>query len=776
MMKTHRTTIILIGLFFAGLMAIWGLEYAGVATDKERRLRESRLLPELVDVPEAGVRKLAIEREDERLVFERRGPGAGRWQMIEPIDAAAEPMRLETLVRNLKELRLSLDSGHVPGPEARFGLDPPVATVRLWGEPSSTPGKPDEPIATLAIGKTIRDVRYVRPGAAGPIEVADSKLLAAADSPLLDWRQKSVMGVPTFQVTSLAIKRPDTVIRAERGRTGRWRISAPIVTLAAEAKVESLLAALASLRVADGAKGFCADNVRDFAPFGLAPPAVTVELTTTRASDPPLVLEVGKTVPGHPDRVYVRQADQDDVVMVDGKALSEIPQSALSLRSRQIADIDPAIVTDIQIQTKDLTFALTKDATGWELTSPTREKADTIVARSFLNKLSALETSEFFEPKRIRDSGLSPPEMTIKIWQRAPGAAGAAAQPGPPAFDLRIGRYDAVRKSVFAQLENDEVILVLPDSILSALPKNSLAFRDHTVLKLSPAEVRKLTITRAGRTEELEPGSTGEPNRWRMKKPVAGPGDTRSITAALAVLSELRAEDIVLDSKRDLKQLGLDKPLLEIAWESDRARRLKVGAVVPHSSSYYATLDDQPYVFTLPGATLKPFEAEFRDHVVMTFPPALAERVVLHWGWPKRTVAIRHRAASPAGQLEWVDEPGFDAKGIDVSGIGPLVKALSHLETLRYLQYEGAIPAHTGLLRPRLVVEVELGKDESARKLRIGHTANGAVVFAAEGTADSGPVFVLPARSWDTLISSGERYPPFPKNVFAPTRQQLPPK
>ncbi len=95
---------------------------------------------------------------------------------------------------------------------------------------------------------------------------------------------------------------------------------APVHTPANPAKIESLLAALSSLRVVDGAKGFVADNVKDFAPFGLARSALTVEVTTTRPSEEPLKLHIGKAVPDHPDRVYVRQADQDDVVIVNAKA------------------------------------------------------------------------------------------------------------------------------------------------------------------------------------------------------------------------------------------------------------------------------------------------------------------------------------------------------------------------------------------------------------------------------------------------------------------------
>ncbi len=56
----------------------------------------------------------------------------------------------------------------------------------------------------------MRGTRYVRPGGTDLIEVADSKLLSAVDLPVADWREQVVMGVPTFQVASLTIKRAGT--------------------------------------------------------------------------------------------------------------------------------------------------------------------------------------------------------------------------------------------------------------------------------------------------------------------------------------------------------------------------------------------------------------------------------------------------------------------------------------------------------------------------------------------------------------------------------------
>jgi hypothetical protein len=765
MMKTHRTTYSLLGLFVFSLLAMWVLDYFGVATDKERRLRESRVLPDLLEMPEASIRKLEIERGGERLVFERREKGRAGWQMVEPIGAAAESSRLETLIHNLKELRLSLDSGVITGPEATYGLAQPSAIVRVWGEKDGKSELTGRPLAYLALGKTVRGLRYVRPDEKGPTLVADAKLLTLVDQPVHELRERIVMGVPTFLVKTLTITRGGQSIRAERGRRGQWRLTAPVVTPADNTKVESLLAAIASLRVTDAAKGFAADNVSDYTPFGLDTPQLTVTLTTTRNDDLPLVLHVGKSVPGREDRVYARQDDQNDVVTVDSKPVTEIPRSSLALRGQRIADIDPAAVTEIDIKSKDLNFTIKKELDGWMITDPTNEPADMVLVQSLLRHLDSLQTPEFLEPGKIRDPGLSPPAMTIRIRQSPAALAGSSAD-DDLALDLKIGRYEALGKVLYAQLANDPYILMVPDTLLEVLPKTRLAFRNHAVVSASPASITKLTITRAGRTDEFEPDKSGSPNAWRMRRPAEGSADTRSVTQALAVLTNLRASEFVADSRGQDKLFGLDKPILEIAWESDRSHRLKIGAQVPRKPAYYAAVDQDPYVFVLGAETLKPFEAEFRDHVVLKFPLAQAERIVLSWGWPRRDVGIRHRSQTAKGQPEWVDEPDSDARGIDLSGIAPLVKAMSRLETIHYVQYDGAIPSYTGLTRPRLTVQVKLGSDEPDRVIRIGYVTSSAFVFAAEGTAGAGPVFLLPAISWDALIQSGERLPSLPANVF----------
>jgi hypothetical protein len=620
------------------------------------------------------------------------------------------------------------------------------------------------------------------------------------DLPLGDWRQPVVMGVPTFQVAALTITRRDTadgpertdksrarqgkphpaggktqVIRAARGPSGRWRLTAPVMAPANDAKIESLLSALASLRVVDGPKGFVADNVQDLARFGLAAPEITVELKTiASAGDETMVLDVGKPVPDQPERVYVRQGDQDDVVMVDAKALGEIPPTATALRSQQVADIDPAQATAFQIQTQRELFSLKRESTGWELESPRKERADRALVQSFLQHISDLQSSQFLDPDQIPNLQLDPPVMTITIWQtertsgRRPSEAGSSpgTPPVAPALKLRLGRYDITKKTIFAQLENDQVVLALPDTLHEVLPKNPLAFRDLTILTENPVAIRKLTIQRGERTDVLEPDKTGSPNQWRMRAPVEGPADAPSVTQALAALANLRAEGLVTDSVGDGKAFGLDRPGIEVAWESDRLHRLKIGGQIPRKPEYFATLVDQPLVFTLSASTVGLFEAEFRNHRVLSFPADRAERVILRW--PHHSVALHRRPVPAKGQVEWVPDPGTELQGLDLSRISGLIATLAQLQTTRFFQYEGTYPALSGVRWPRLTVEIQLSPNGPNPILRIGNRAGAAQVCAALGTADEGPGFFLPAPPWDDLIASGEHFPPIPDNPFAP--------
>jgi hypothetical protein len=731
--------------------------------------------------------------------------------MTRPLDVAADATAVESLIGNLRDLRKSADSGTIMAAAEAYGLAPPQAVIRLWSSPrASASASEGTPLAALQIGKTVHEQTYVRPSGSQGIDVVEAKLLAGIDRPVSDWRQVNLVPVPSFQVTSLAVRRQGLDLKAERGAGGRWSLTTPLRAPANPAKIESMLAALASLRVLDGSKGFAADNVQDFAPFGLAPPDATIEIFTSSREGTPIVLEVGKKPPGQTDRVYVRRGDQDDVVVVGDRFLPEIPRDLTAFRSQQVSDIDPAAVTTIEVAALQTTFRLQRQGPGWALTSPGSEKADTYLVQSLLNRLDGLQTSEFLEPSRVPGPELDPPNMTIKLWQ-GPSARTATRGPGgstrsgsaptsdtstisgsssdsstqAPALVLRIGRHDCLRKTVYGQLEGDTVVLALPDGLLDVLPRNRLAYRDRSVLAVGPASVTKLTLLRDGKTTVLEPDRTSStPNQWRMRSPVEAPADARAITQLLALLSDLRADEFVASDQGDGKLFGLDRPLAVISWETSgagssdpalKARdgasglggRLRMGKSVPGKpGAFYAALDGQPFVFTLGAPSIQPIAGEFHESRVLSFPADEIRHMVFRT--PQKVLAFGRVEKPTGGPADWHPEPPAEVRGIDLSRFPALVQQLSELRTPRFLQYEGPIPAATGLSSPRLCIELSEAAGKPPQILRLG-ASQGDALYAATGRSTTGAVFfLLPATPWNALVESFNPVQELPANVFAP--------
>jgi len=250
-----------------------------------------------------------------------------------------------------------------------------------------------------------------------------------------------------------------------------------------------------------------------------------------------------------------------------------------------------------------------------------------------------------------------------------------------------------------------------------------------------------------------------------MLRPVRARADLASVTRALATLRSLRAADLIAETAANLAAFTLDRPDFEITWETEKTHRLRVGRRAPGTSTFYAIIDDGPMIFTLEEETLKAFDAEFHDHLVLAFPTSQARRIVLRF--QGRTLSLRKRQ-QPRTPNEWVDEPGQDISGLDLSRISSLLNALGNLQTLQFMQYEGPIATATGLHRPRLEVVIQLGEADF-RTLRIGESLKD-TVLATTGDGLEGAVFLLPAPSWNDLIRSAYQEHPIPAQPFAPAR------
>ena len=749
----QRATIALLVLFFAGLLGLKWAEYARVPDRDERARAEPRVLPELMDTTPDELRRIEVTGGAKRLVFERRDDN--RWQMVEPSDAAADPSLVETLAFNLKELKKERDVGRMEGKAADYGLETPSRTVTLWGDDTA------KPLAAIELGSVVRDMRYVRSKSSGRIEVVDAKGLAAVDLPAARWRDRSLMRIPSFQVQSMAVNGPGRTLELLRDGDD-WRISAPIKALGDVNRVEGVVAEVVSLKVADGEKGFVADDVKDLAPYGLDKPRLTFTVAPKAGRGKAQVFTLGNAVTpsDKASRYYAKRDDQDDVVLVDATLLKDIGANPLDLHSKRVSNLVPDRVDYIRLTSGGAVVSVAKQGRTWSRVAPLADMADAKMIGEMLKGLDEIEASELYPIGAAPDPQLDKPWAVLEVWEGAKGD-GDKGPTTPPRLILKIGRRDALRKTAFCQTEGDTTVMAIPTAFIAAVPNGPLAFRDRQVAAVSVPEIERIIIKIGEKSRTIVPPIKGADSMaWRLKEPIDAPADPESLGRLFVLLSNLRAETLVVDKAESDAAFGLDHPSMTVSWitrddvpaspmkpRPGSTVTLTVGKPVPGLSGFcYARVSTSPIVFTLSPVTLATFDVEWRDRLVMAFDASQVERLTLRW--PSLTLTARPVIDDKAKERDWtlVDPPG--GLKFDVAKIKALINATSRLTTFRYSQYDGPIDPKLGLFPGRFTVKIELVGGES-RTLSIGNRTTDGYLSATTEASPTGRVFQLSLGSWE---------------------------
>jgi hypothetical protein len=758
----NRGTIAGIVVFLAGLVGLWWAEKARIPTHEEILQNRFRVLPGLarVDKPD-DVRRIEISGGAKPLAFERR-PG-NRWQMVEPLDVAADPTIVEGLAFNLKMLERVRDSGTLDESPSSYGLAPASRTIRLLG---GEDGK--TPLATLEVGSVNRDSRYVRPEGFDGIQIVPAKLISAVDLPVNAWRDRTLVRLPSFQARTITATRPDRKLELERDGE-LWKMVEPYKALADDNRVEGVLAEIGSLRVADGDAGFVANDVKDLAPYGLDKPSLSVSVGLKSQAQAPQTLHLGRPAPNTPrgeQRYYARQGDQDDVVLVDPRLIRDLGVNPSDLHGKKLADLAPANVSAVRLGFEGGGVCAVRRGKGWERVEPLVDKADAALVEELVKRLSTLEASTLFDPAKAPDPQLDKPWGTIEVWQDPAGKGGDGPPAKPetkPGLKLALGRRDGASKTVYARVEGggDETIYALPSGFLDGLIFGRLAFRDRQVSGVPAPSIERIATTHEGRTVlVVAPTGRMEPTAWRLKDPAEAPADPETVARVLQLLSNLRAESFVTDQPASDVAYGFDKPEVVVRWttKSEAAAFplrpkeaeqtvLTVGKFATNrNETRYARVSTSPIVFTLGLEAVAALGAEWRDRQVMAFTLKNAERLALKW--PNLTLSARPVPDLKTGEPDWTLVNPPDRLDFDATRLKGLVKSLSKLNTFRYAQYDGPIKPETGLLSPKLVIGVQ-ASGGLPRELRLGNRSKDGYLYATTETGNSGLVFLLPLGAWE---------------------------
>jgi hypothetical protein len=343
-----RTTFILLALLL-GVGAYVMLSPSKSPNGSAQTNNPQRLL----DMSSNDVSKVVITPADgKRIVLERHtlesqattvGPATSDWKITEPITSYADASKVSDLI-DLLVSATSTAQVAIAGNAADYGLDTPQFTVDLEAGAKST---------RLFIGRQVKagNELYVQiEGKEGTAQVVGADLLDKIDTTADKLRQSKLVNADVNQANWVSIQRPSGSLELDKN-AGVWQIALPTTKPTTEPADQSAVGDLVSAINNMAAAGFAGPD--DSAALLIGQPQATVKIgtqsPTTQPSAQTETIEFGALDSLVGKNVWVRVTPPGDLAKGPKDSMDSILKSALDLRDRTIAQIDPATVREVRI-------------------------------------------------------------------------------------------------------------------------------------------------------------------------------------------------------------------------------------------------------------------------------------------------------------------------------------------------------------------------------------------------------------------------------------------
>ncbi len=386
-------------------------------------------------------------------------------------------------------------------------------------------------------------------------EQAAKKLFQVKTDDITVLTLKSDKGEIQLQRVPATDKAPEPATAASPTATpDEWRLTKPIAVKADELTMNSLLNALAELKMQRRLDEPPADKLKD---FGLEKPLFTLEFQAAGQSHQ---LRFGLNVPG--DKSIYAQKDQDSGVLLISTADKEtLNRTLTALRSKLIFTLAPEKVTEIRlIRNQDrLTFQKTGPS-AWTSGDQPQTKLRTDKLEALLRQLTTAQTLEFVAEKvdDLKKYGLAP-SPTLRLTLLG----------GQQEETLLLGNKQEER--YFAQKSGTAPVILVDKSLVEKLPTSSAALEDRRLWAGKEADVHKVVWG----APDKQITAIREKDGWNLQAPdgPARPESSLKFGLALWKLRELEYARLLTaaDAKKDtapnfiLQLFGPeDKPLFQL--------------------------------------------------------------------------------------------------------------------------------------------------------------------------------------------------------------------
>jgi hypothetical protein len=279
--------------------------------------------------------------------------------------------------------------------------------------------------------------------------------------------------------------------------------------------------------------------------------------------------------------------------------------------SKPVFSIQSADIQSITVQhlpASDSPIQIARQGDNWQLTSPLHTAADSSSVQGIVDGVAeaSYTQTEPSTPDRLKAYGLDPGALSIDFTLKN-GAK----------HHLLLGNKDFTGDSVYALVDSNSQVILLPNSLLTSSDKTADDLRDHAILHLNSDQVSVVELKNSSGDAVLKKSSSG----WDMTKPDTAPGDSDAVSALISAVSTGKMMSVASETANDLGKYGLSSPAATIALTNDIGKSSTLIVGKKQGDNYYAQDTSRPTIFEVNDDLYKKLTQA---------PSALLDKVPMH--------------------------------------------------------------------------------------------------------------------------------------------------
>jgi hypothetical protein len=396
------------------------------------------------------------------------------------------------------------------------------------------------------------------------------------------------------------------------------------------------------------------------------------------------------------------------------------------------------------------------DNQRWRMVEPLQLRADRaeveeILAQfEFLRKVGTIKESETAN-FNLKEYGLETPTLVVSLWLKKGSMVGGTAG-NITKYTVNIGdRLAAGEDTAYITTGDDKDVFVVGVKFLEKVSKEINDLRNKWAFEYDKHSVERVRLER----EESEPVVCSKAEQlWWITQPLSDRADTERIKEILDELKnlEIAKEDFVSDSKEDIINYGLDKPVFTISiGTTDNVQTLLLG----HSldEMIYAKLEGESSIFLVHDMILRNLDLELND---LRDKQLLRFDAIGTYGIEKIDInsSDTNLVMEKTVQYDWmIKSPTNILADRDV--VREFVEKIKDLQIQQYIDDSGTNFAKYGLADSPIEVSVfrRIGEGETV-KFFIGKAdENGGLCYVRRDGEDA--VYTVPTENFYDIAKAG---------------------